>query len=499
MKFLFVILLLLPVTVRTNAQVRITWPNTDTLTGGPCNNFHPSIPHNVQPYSYPNDILWIVYERRTPLTSDIVARRYQLRQHQWDDPEFAISPAPADSLQLLPDIGEARYFSDGYRGLMIAGWQRWDGHHWQIWYSAVADTSTSWSPPVQVTADSADNTGVQVRPGADSVLVLVWRRDSALVAMTVSPASKGNVDTVGFSKSATFDFDVDYYWGRWDALWMVSSRQVGMNSVESGSSPNWPNPDMQSFGIDLQKPRFYGGPFAFDRVLCETIEGRNSRIMLASPVPSRSDTLVADSIAELANSRGYLVPRTTNTREASSSSALPSASWIRLDAFVYERNSVSDSSLIFVAENSFDTVRSAGHNREPVLSSATKGYGTDSLYTVWESNRSGRAHIYGRWTRVSLPTACPSPTVPVSSELLQNYPNPFNPITHIQFSIGKRQLTNVNLFDLLGRKVATLVSEVKEPGSYTVEFNGSNLASGVYFCRLQSGTYVQTRKLLLIR
>jgi hypothetical protein len=60
-------------------------------------------------------------------------------------------------------------------------------------------------------------------------------------------------------------------------------------------------------------------------------------------------------------------------------------------------------------------------------------------------------------------------------------------------------LTIVKVYDVLGREVATLVNEVKEPGTYTVKFDGSNLASGVYFYRLLAGTYVETRKLLLLR
>jgi hypothetical protein len=83
--------------------------------------------------------------------------------------------------------------------------------------------------------------------------------------------------------------------------------------------------------------------------------------------------------------------------------------------------------------------------------------------------------------------------------LSQNYPNPFNPSTNIQFSIVRRQLTIVKVFDVLGREVATLVNEVKEPGTYTVQFNASSLASGVYFYRLQAGDFVQTKKLVLLK
>jgi hypothetical protein len=93
----------------------------------------------------------------------------------------------------------------------------------------------------------------------------------------------------------------------------------------------------------------------------------------------------------------------------------------------------------------------------------------------------------------------PTAETPRVCALLPNYPNPFNPTTKIQFTIVDRQLTIVNVYDLMGRKVATLVNEVKEPGTYTVQFDGSNLASGVYMYRLTAGIFVQTRKLLLLR
>jgi len=96
--------------------------------------------------------------------------------------------------------------------------------------------------------------------------------------------------------------------------------------------------------------------------------------------------------------------------------------------------------------------------------------------------------------------------LPAYSVLFQNYPNPFNPSTKIQFTIVNRQLTIMKVYDMLGREVSTLVNEVKEPGTYTVQFDarqpggeGSNLASGVYFYKLQSGDFVQTRKLLVVR
>ena len=96
----------------------------------------------------------------------------------------------------------------------------------------------------------------------------------------------------------------------------------------------------------------------------------------------------------------------------------------------------------------------------------------------------------------------PGQTSPEEFSLSQNYPNPFNPTTRIRFSLPHVETlhaTSLRVYDLLGREVATLVDDERRPGTYEVTFNGSNLASGVYFYRLQAGTFSQTRRLLLLR
>jgi photosystem II stability/assembly factor-like uncharacterized protein len=93
----------------------------------------------------------------------------------------------------------------------------------------------------------------------------------------------------------------------------------------------------------------------------------------------------------------------------------------------------------------------------------------------------------------------PEAFAPDGFVLDQNYPNPFNPTTKIQFTMVNRQSTIVKVYDVLGRDIATLVNEVREPGTYTVQWDASGTASGVYFCRLEAGPFVATRKLLLMR
>ena len=83
--------------------------------------------------------------------------------------------------------------------------------------------------------------------------------------------------------------------------------------------------------------------------------------------------------------------------------------------------------------------------------------------------------------------------------LKQNYPNPFNPITTIRYSIYKNSLVNIKIYDYLGREVSTLVNEEKKPGNYSIIFNAGGLSSGLYFCRMLTANFEETKKLLLIK
>lgn len=88
---------------------------------------------------------------------------------------------------------------------------------------------------------------------------------------------------------------------------------------------------------------------------------------------------------------------------------------------------------------------------------------------------------------------------PDKIKLCQNYPNPFNPSTNIRYQIADKKHVTIKIFDLLGKEVATLVNEKQSPGTYEVPFNGSNLASGVYYYMLTAGDFRETKKMLLIK
>jgi hypothetical protein len=83
--------------------------------------------------------------------------------------------------------------------------------------------------------------------------------------------------------------------------------------------------------------------------------------------------------------------------------------------------------------------------------------------------------------------------------LMQNFPNPFNPTTVISFQLPKSEHVSLKVYDELGREIAVLVDEQKSAGFYNITFNGNNLASGIYLCKLIAGNFTDTKKLMLLK
>lgn len=148
----------------------------------------------------------------------------------------------------------------------------------------------------------------------------------------------------------------------------------------------------------------------------------------------------------------------------------------------------------------------------PVISTGSSGWDNyfietdcviyeDSTFYMWYAGSSNPYLIkIGLATSPIGPVSVDDETIqPAEFRLEQNFPNPFNSVTAIQYSIPQRSNVALKTYDILGSEITTLVNEEKDQGIYTVNFDANNLASGLYLYRIQAGSFIDTRKMILLK
>ncbi len=121
--------------------------------------------------------------------------------------------------------------------------------------------------------------------------------------------------------------------------------------------------------------------------------------------------------------------------------------------------------------------------------------------TELESVKSERGYISG-WTLDCIGPKGDNPTLsslPEEYKIYQNYPNPFNPVTNIQYDIPKDGFVSIKVYDLTGKKIETLVKDFKKAGRYLITFNAKDLASGIYFYKIEADNFIQIKKMVIIK
>ena len=110
--------------------------------------------------------------------------------------------------------------------------------------------------------------------------------------------------------------------------------------------------------------------------------------------------------------------------------------------------------------------------------------------------------IYTAWINAGSPVSVEEESIlqsPITFNLYQNYPNPFNPTTSIQYQVSSNTQVSLKVYDVLGNEVETLVNEENPAGSYEVKFDAAQLSSGIYFYKLQAGSFVETKKMIYLK
>jgi hypothetical protein len=138
------------------------------------------------------------------------------------------------------------------------------------------------------------------------------------------------------------------------------------------------------------------------------------------------------------------------------------------------------------------TGRGVGHNN-------TEANTTLSIFETGNNSSSGAPVFFGQQQN-SLPDENDNNQLaPDDFALRQNYPNPFNPSTKISFALPNQEMVSIKVFDILGRQIDVLMNEVKDPGYYEINFNAETLPSGTYLYEIRAGSFIETKKMILIK
>jgi Secretion system C-terminal sorting domain len=124
-----------------------------------------------------------------------------------------------------------------------------------------------------------------------------------------------------------------------------------------------------------------------------------------------------------------------------------------------------------------------------VFADALTGWAVGDNGTILHTTNGGVTSVKEEQTNV----------LPTEFMLSQNYPNPLNPSTKIRYSVPRSSNVMIKVFNILGAEIETLVNEEKSAGTYELTWNAANLPSGVYFYRIQAGSFVATKKMMLLK
>jgi hypothetical protein len=490
--------LIMPPSAR--AQFGNFWNSVDTVTAGDYDDLNPSITHNAWSI-YTGSVQWLVFERHTTTESQIAAKKFDMSAATWDSGIEVIASRPAGEEQKNPDYSETGYVDTAgvFHVMRLAAWEVRTGNRWQILYSTHNDSAPAWSAPSLLWPDSLDNTSVQVRPVLSLGLLIAWKRANTVMGLIQSASAGTPPETLAVSSSDSLEYDIATGSGIATVIW-TSDVQGKMTPIRRNifhySPVQSAAPETLLVPMPCAAPRLSSNQFMEPSFFFESqISGRWDVYYYIRYMTPHYGSLSGDSSSENHNAHSLSFPVITKPARSAHTSA-PRI----LGLLVYEKYHGNDSSLVFINGFYMDTVRSAGHNWNSLVGSQVFfNQGGRKFLVVWESNRSGRSHIYSRMVYVSPDAIVDIPRTPSAFTLYQNYPNPFNPSTTIRYALPARSHVTLTVFNVLGQQVATLVDGTQDAGDHDVKYDGTGLASGVYFYTMRAGDIVRTKQLLILR
>jgi hypothetical protein len=484
------------------AQYYYPIEKVDTVTFGEWDDATPVILNGSLNYWSNSGDIWLLFTRTTDSSSKIIGKKFNQVNFTWDTTEISLSTTNATEPQRNPEIAEVSYWYTKSRTFRIAAWERYKDSVWNIQYSIYNEDDTTWSAPMPFTADTVDNTGIQMQSYLDSTLIAVWKRKNLLLYSFITPHTISPPETIAVNTTDSIEYDIVSFFSQFRIVW-TSRDTAGKNIMLYSESSSYANfslspPETLFFRKDAFNPRIVSAPWNKSFTF-EAIVNDNREIMVwqkSYPSGHTVENFSNDPLADDYNFQSYTSPVITVPSFQKNTQA-----YFYFDFATIEKHSRTDTMLIFMkGYYSRDTIQSSGYNRNVCIGSQFVLYnGNAYLLTVWESNRSGRSHIYSRGVYIPWMGVEEETSVLTSFTLEQNYPNPFNSMTQIRFMLRVSGFTTLKVYDVLGREIATLVNERLDSGVHSYLWDAGNSASGMYFYRLQVDNRSVTKKLMLIK
>lgn len=388
-----------------------------------------------------------------------------------------------------------------FDGTSVPGWPQTLGNNYRITSTvSVGDLDRN---------GSAEIIAVAVKAGGDTVRVFAYHSDSTQVqgwpyvvagmGASWSAAAIGNIDTL--TASLEVAFSAGNFFGNFGSLYVVNANGT--------TAPGFPTP----LSLGQNYPSVALGDVNRDGVLEIVCGGtgnqglmyifrNNGAVLQGWPQAIQTNMEGSAVIANVDTSASHEIIFGDNFTSNASLFAFTLSGQQSPQFPVTMSGAMSVNSAAVADVNRDGTLEIALVNSNGTVNLWTTDAPADSNSVEWgtfyhDNQHTGNYHFRPRLTTgvdKHTPTA-----LPASFQLLQNYPNPFNPTTAISFQLTANGFVSLKVFDLLGREVSSLAEKEMEPGMHTVSWDATGFSSGVYFYRMRSGSFTQTRKLMLMR
>jgi hypothetical protein len=388
-----------------------------------------------------------------------------------------------------------------FDGSSVPGWPQTLGNNYRITSTvSVGDLDRNGSPEI---------IAVAVKSGGDTLRVFAYHSDSTQVqgwpyvvagmGASWSAAAIGNIDTS--TASLEVAFSAGNFFGNFGNLYVVNA-----NGTTTSGFPT-------SLPLGQNYPSIVLGDINRDRLLEIVCGGtgnagqmymvrNNGTVLQGWPQSIQTNMEGTSVIANVDTSASLELINGDNFTSNASLFAFTVGGQQSPQFPVTMSGAMSVNSAAVADVDRNGTLEIALVNSNGTVNLWTTDAPADSHSVEWgtfyhDNQHTGNYHFRPRVTTgVKEHTQA---TLPASFQLLQNYPNPFNPSTTISFSIAHSSFVILKVYDLLGREVATLAEKEMQPGTHTVSWDATGFSSGVYFYRMRSGSFTQTRKLILMR